>query len=53
MWSTRGMRNWIEFIARGVLFLATDHGEMQDAYNYGADASDHRVTTHPTHPTIV
>ncbi|KAF2463778.1 uncharacterized protein BDR25DRAFT_362456 [Lindgomyces ingoldianus] len=29
--STRGMRNWIELIARGVLY----------AYDYGDDASDH------------
>ncbi|KAF2476797.1 uncharacterized protein BDR25DRAFT_391154 [Lindgomyces ingoldianus] len=32
MWSTRDMRNCIEF-------LATDHGD--DAHDYDDDASDH------------
>ncbi|KAF2473639.1 uncharacterized protein BDR25DRAFT_352133 [Lindgomyces ingoldianus] len=55
---TRGMRNWIEFIARGVLYYgddASDHGD--DASDHGDDPSDHdddpsdyRVITANTFP---
>ncbi|KAF2462640.1 uncharacterized protein BDR25DRAFT_397524 [Lindgomyces ingoldianus] len=53
---TIGMRNWIEFFARGVLYAydygddASDHGD--DASDHGDDASDYRVTTANKDSTI-